>query len=194
MIFGHIGVALAAKSWRREAPLVLLFTAAIAPDLLDGVYTFAQFCNPFGAYSHSLVAIAALAGAFALLSLALTRNPSVAGAIVLVTLAHVPADYLTGAKLAWSYGPVIGLFLYRWPLVDFAIELPLIVAGWWLFRRSTAAPRWMGGYEALAVLVVAQGLFDVGTNIRKAVERNERHVSCEEAYLRQAAAHASLPH
>jgi hypothetical protein len=39
-----------------------------------------------------------------------------------------PGDYDdAGEKAPWLHGPVVGLNLYRWPAVDFVLELPLIV-------------------------------------------------------------------
>jgi hypothetical protein len=58
-----------------------------------------------------------------------------------VVLAHVPANWLTGEKALWLHRPVVGLNLYRWPAVDFVLELPLIVGGWWMLRRAQGAPR-----------------------------------------------------
>ena len=46
-----------------------------------------------------------------------------------------------GARALWLHRPVVGLNLYRWPAVDFVLELPLVVGGWWMVRRAQGA-RW----------------------------------------------------
>jgi hypothetical protein len=51
------------------------------------------------------------------------RSGDIALVFGLVVLAHVPADWLTGLKALWLNGPVVGLNLYRWPAVDFVLEL-----------------------------------------------------------------------
>jgi hypothetical protein len=149
MIAGHLGVALGARALRPKAPLVWLLAAAIVTDLLDGEYALAQVCSPNGTWSHSLPAIAVLAAIAMALAYAGTRSVGIALVFGLVVLAHVPADWLTGEKALWLHGPVVGLNLYRWPAVDFVLELPLIVGGWWMLRRAHGAPRWVVAGAAL---------------------------------------------
>lgn len=186
MIVGHFGIALAARAWRRDAPLLLLVPASVAPDVLDTAYAALGTCNPYGAYSHSWPAIAVLGAVVALIAFLRTRSLVTAAAIGLVALAHVPADYVTGEKLLWMYGPVVGLFLYRWPAADFLVELPLIVAGWWLVRRASAVPRWARGPGALAVLLLVQAAFDLSTAFRPHAPRSGRVAACLDAYWSHA--------
>jgi hypothetical protein len=119
------------------------------PDILDGVYALAKVCSPFGTYSHSLPAIAVLAAITMVLAYGGTRSGAIALVFGLVVLAHVPADWLTGENALWLHGPVVGLYLYRWPAVDFVVELPLIVGGWWMLNRTQRAPRWTVSGPAL---------------------------------------------
>src|ERR1039458_7715079 len=125
MIVGHLGVALGARALRPKAPLVWLLAASIVPDLLDGVYSLAKVCSPYGVYSHSLPAIAVLAAITMVLAYAGTRSGAIALVFGLVVLAHVPLDWITGEKALWLHGPVVGLNLYRLPAVDFVLELPM---------------------------------------------------------------------
>ena len=131
------------------------------PDLLDGVYALARVCSPYGVYSHSLPAIAVLAAITMVLAYAGTRSGAIALVFGLVVLAHLPADWLTGLKALGPHGPVVGLYLYRWPAVDFFVELPLIVGGWWLVRRVRAGPRLVTSGAALVVLLLGQAVFDI---------------------------------
>jgi hypothetical protein len=161
MVVGHFGIALGARALRRTAPLAWLVIAAIVPDLLDAAYALAKVCSPYGTWSHSLPAIALLAAIATLVVYTATRSGVTAAVFGLVVLTHAPADWLTGQKILWPHGPVIGLYLYRWPWLDFVLELPLIVAGWWMVRRSRTAPRWMLSLGALVTLLLVQAAADL---------------------------------
>ena len=160
MIVGHIGIAFGARALRHEAPLVWLLAAAILPDIADGVLAVAGVCNSFGTYSHSVPASLTLAVAAGGLALALTRNRAVALAAAAVVLTHLPLDLFTGRKALWPGGPVAGLFLYRFPVWDFLIELPVVTLGWLMLRRSKAAPWQVTGVAALASLLILQATAD----------------------------------
>ena len=179
MITGHFGLALGARSLRRDAPLLLLLAASILPDVLDGVYAVARVCSPFGLYSHSLPAIAALAIVAAGVSGALTRRPGVALAVAAVILLHVPADWVTSSKVLWAGGPKLGVNLYRWPWADFLIELPVVVAGWFALRRSAAGPEWATRRAALVALIVLQAVFDVTTSLREPLGTRLHKKACD---------------
>lgn len=167
MIAGHLGVALGARALRPRAPLVWLLVASIAPDILDGVYALAGVCSLNGVYSHSIPAIGVLAAVAMALAYACCRNASTAITIALMVFAHVLADWLTSQKVLWLHGPVVGLNLYRWPMVDFMLELPLIIAGWYILRGRQAAPRWAISCAALAALVAVQAAADVSLSTTK---------------------------
>jgi hypothetical protein len=160
MICGHIGVAFGARALRRDVPLGWLLAASVAPDVLDGVASLARQCGPDGLYSHSLPAIAALIAVLsgaAYLALG-TRRAAILVAVMVI--AHILPDYITGQKILWAHGPVIGLDLYRWPLLDFVLEVPVIVLGWSMLRRAAVDPRWITSWAMLAALVVTQGGFN----------------------------------
>jgi membrane-bound metal-dependent hydrolase YbcI (DUF457 family) len=170
MIVGHFGVAFGARALDRRppgerAPLPWLLAASVAPDLLDGLYALGRYCNPEGAYSHSLPALALVAIAFGAAAWAHTRNRTTALLVALLVVLHVPPDYLTGLKALWPHGPVVGLYLYRWPWLDFLVELPVIVAGWWMLRRSEYRPRWVVSGFALAALIAVQASFNVASTV-----------------------------
>jgi hypothetical protein len=161
VITAHLGAAAAARSRWPRAPLLWLLVAAVAPDLLDVAYAIGGVCSPYGLYSHTVPA-AALTGAVLGGVVFLITGSRVAGLVTAgVVLAHLPLDLVTGRKIYWPGGPLLGLALYRRPLLDFVVEVPLVLAGWWLLRRSKAGPRWATiGVVALS-LVGFQAVFDV---------------------------------
>lgn len=161
MIAGHLGFAGAAYSGRRDSSLVWLLGASMAPDVVDALFVAARICNPYGLYSHTLpaaVLIAAVTGAIAWLATDRRATGVFAAALV---LAHLPPDYVTGRKLFWPGGELLGLQLYEHPLADFILEALIVLGGWWLVRSRRPAPRWATGWPALVTLLLAQGVLDV---------------------------------
>jgi hypothetical protein len=161
VITGHLGIAGATYSGRRDSSLVWLLGASMAPDIVDALFVVAKSCNPYGLYSHTLpavVLIAAVTGAMAYF----VTDQRVTGVLAsLLVLAHLPPDYVTGHKLFWPGGELLGLRLYEHPLADFALEGLIVLGGWWLVRSRRSAPRWATGWLALAALLLAQGALDV---------------------------------
>ena len=160
MIAGHLGIALGVKSLRPSVPLGWLLVATVAPDMLDVSYAFANICSSYGAYSHSLPAIVVIATLMMAGAFAGTRSGAIAIVVGAVACSHVAMDWITGVKTLWPGGPVVGLYLYRWPAIDFLLELPLIVGGWWMLRRSRIAPRWAISGAALALMLSGQATID----------------------------------
>ena len=161
MIAGHLGIAGAVHSARRDSSLFWLLGASMAPDVVDALFVAAGSCNPYGLYSHTFpaaVLIAAVTGAVAYLATGQRITGVLAAALV---LAHLPPDYVTGRKLFWPGGELQGLRLYNYPLADFALEALIAVGGWWLVRSRRSAPRWATGWVALAVLLALQGTLDI---------------------------------
>ena len=161
MIAGHLGIAGAAYSGRRDSSLFWLLGASMAPDIVDALFVVAGSCNPYGLYSHTLPAaalIAAVTGAIAYFA----TGQRVTGVLAaLLVLAHLPPDYVTGRKLFWPGGELYGLRLYERPLADFVLEALIATGGWWLVRSRRRAPRWATGWLALAALLLLQGTLDV---------------------------------
>lgn len=156
MILGHLGLALGARAVDREAPLAWLVAASVAPDVLDLGLAAGGVCNAAGVYTHSLLAIAATATVLGTAAAWQTRSGRAALVVAALVVSHLLADYLTGLKALWIGGPVIGFDLYRWPWADFAIEAPIIAAGWWAARRWGNLPRWLNGRAAVVVLLAGQ--------------------------------------
>jgi len=61
VIVGHLGVAGAAYSVRRDSSLIWLLGASLAPDVVDALFVVAGSCNPHGLYSHTVPAAALIA-------------------------------------------------------------------------------------------------------------------------------------
>lgn len=161
MITGHLGIASAVGSRWRNVPLLWLVPASIAPDILDVVLAVWGICSPFGLYTHTLPAAALLGAVLGGVAFLATGSRSAGLVVLLVVLLHLPADFLTGRKLYWPGGPLLGLDLYSRPAIDFLVELPVLVGGWWLLRRAGKAPRWATTLAAVGALVVVQGTFDL---------------------------------
>ena len=170
MIVGHLGIAGAVHAARRDSSLAWLLGAAIAPDVVDALFVVAGRCNPSGLYSHTLpaaVLIAAVTGAIAYFA----TGRRVTGVLsALLVLAHLPPDYVTGYKLFWPGGELMGMGLYDRPLIDFGLEAVIAAGGWWLVRSRSSAPRWATGWLALAALLALQGTLDVAGARRRGVK------------------------
>ena len=161
MIAGHLGIAGAVHSTRRDSSLFWLLGASMAPDIVDALFVVAGSCNPYGLYSHTVPAaalIAALTGAIAYFA---TGQRATGVLAALLVLAHLPPDYVTGRKLFWPGGELYGLRLYEHPVADFALEALIATVGWWLVRRKSWAPRWATGWLALAAVILLQATLDV---------------------------------
>lgn len=172
MITGHLGLALGARAVDPEAPVGWLAVATFAPDIADVVLASAGVCNPDGAYTHSLIAIAVTAlilGAAALWRSGRRRTALVIAGLV---VSHLLADYLTGLKALWPGGPVAGLNLYRWPVADMALEWAFVSVGWWAGRRWGGASRWAGSRLLLAGLLTFQFFTDALARPQQADKTN----------------------
>lgn len=163
MVSGHVGIAFGTRTLERDAPLLWLLAASIAPDVLDYALAARHVCHPSGLYTHTLPAIAVTACAFTLAARWPAGSWRAAGVVGAMVVAHILADYITGLKLLWAGGPIVGLNLYAWPALDFLVELPFIATGWWMLRRSGAAARWVSSAGTLVALLIVQAWSDVST-------------------------------
>ncbi|HET9012477.1 MAG TPA: hypothetical protein VFN38_11720 [Gemmatimonadaceae bacterium] len=161
MITGHLGVAAAARSRWPTVSLAWLLPAAFAPDLLDVGYAFAGICSPYGLYSHTVPAAALAAAVLGGLAFLATGSRIGGCVVAAVVMAHLPLDLVTGFKIYWPGGPLLGMYLYERPLLDFAAEAPVVLAGWWLLRRTGKGPRWASLAVTALGLVLLQGTFDL---------------------------------
>ena len=119
MIAGHFGVAMAARSRGRSVPLLALVVASVAPDIIDFVTAALRICGPNGLYSHSLPSIALQMVVLGTVAAIWLRSPAAGAVVAAMVLLHLGADYVTGLKVLWPNGPVVGLNLYAHPAADF---------------------------------------------------------------------------
>jgi hypothetical protein len=160
VIVGHLGVAGVVWAGRRERSLPWLLGASMAPDVVDGVFVVARACNPSGLYSHTLPAVALIAAVTGLIAYVATDLRATGLLAALLVLLHMPLDYVTGQKLFWPGGELLGLRLYYYPLADFLVEAAMGAGAWWLLRRTGRGPRWATGWLALVALLALQGTLD----------------------------------
>jgi hypothetical protein len=165
VITGHLGIAGIARTLQRDRfssiALLALVLTSLAPDVLDILYAALGVCNPYGLYSHTLHAVvlqAAVIGGAAFLA---TGSLTTAACFASVVLLHVAGDFFTGQKLLLPGGEIAGFKWYDRPVRDFFLEIPILVIGWWMLRRSDRAPRWAASSITLGLLLLLQTSFDV---------------------------------
>jgi hypothetical protein len=163
VIVGHVGVAAATRSVWQRASLPWLLVGCALPDLVDVGFALAGVCNPYGLYSHTVHAAALQAAVLGGAALLVTGSRPTALASALMVLLHLPPDLITGYKIFWPGGPMMGLYVYEHPLLDFLIEAPILIVGWWLLRRTGGAPRWATSVLVLGALLAGQGALDILT-------------------------------
>jgi membrane-bound metal-dependent hydrolase YbcI (DUF457 family) len=160
VITGHLGVAAGARGGWKRASLVWLIAGSVAPDVLDVGYAAVGVCNPDGRYSHTVPIAVLLALLLGGAAYAVTKSRATALATAVMVLLHLPADLVTGYKVYWPGGPLLGLHLYERPLADFVVEALVLTGGWWVLRHSDAGPLWATSRVTLAVLLLAQAIAD----------------------------------
>ncbi len=173
MYIGHVGVALAAKRVRPSIGLLVLLVSTYAPDWVDGGLCLAGAYNPSGVLSHSIpvVALIALLG-FALYAIK-TRDWIGALVVGAVIVSHMLLDWITGYKLTWPGGTMIGLRLYDRPILDFIVEGVVIVVGAGLWAQ-TLPPRkrpWIDVAVLLGALLGLQLGVDVAHLLMKSITK-----------------------
>ena len=147
MYAGHIGVALAAKRAWPLVPLWMLVIASELPDWADAGLCIAGVRTPvYGMMSHSIPAVFVIAITAAMLAVVIEQpHPVVVRyaflAVGMMVMLHAVADWTTGLKPTCPGGPMIGLELYRWPVVDFILEAVVIVLGWRAYRATLPSGR-----------------------------------------------------
>ena len=163
MIAGHFGIAMAARARWSRLPLLVLVIAAIFPDIIDFATAALRICGPNGLYSHSLPAIAIQAVVLGGGVMIWRRSPAAGGMVVAMIVLHLAADYITGLKVLWAGGPVVGLDLYSRPVGDFILEAVVTFGGWRMLRTSPARDRWSSAPMVLAMLLAAQAALDIAS-------------------------------
>ena len=174
MYAGHVGVALGAHGIRRAIPLWFLIIASQLPDWADAGFCLAGIRPlPLGILSHSIPAVASLALVAALVYAFRWRDPAGVLLVIAVVVSHAAGDYLTGIKPTWPGGPVIGLHLYRRPMLDLVFESAVIVGGWATYRRSLPAERQSSRpmFTLLGALLAIQIAADIYLSFAKGIRK-----------------------
>lgn len=162
MVTGHLSTAYLARAYFSRAELFALLVASILPDLADFVLPQGNQCRTAcGMYTHAFPAVLVLALAAAALAWAIWHRRATALLVGVLVIVHVAFDFFTGRKPYWIGGPPIGLALFRFHLLDFAIESLMVLAGWVLLRRSPNPPRVATSYLALLAMLAIQLTFDL---------------------------------
>lgn len=164
MFTGHFAIALGAAGRNARLPLGLLIGAAFAGDVTEAFVAAFNEPDPTRAWSHSLPATAIAGTALALVWRA--RGGAVGETITIlsVALSHTFLDFLTGYKTLIPGLPPFGLQLYTLPLVDYALEVAAVLAGWRIWRSSLppGARSNESAWSMLAMLLVAQTAVSAG--------------------------------
>jgi hypothetical protein len=156
VIIGHLGIAMAVRARWPRVPLAFLAVASVAPDVVDLALRALRVSVPAGVYSHSLPAAAALAVLCGAATALWQRSPAAGWMVVAMVLLHLPADYITGLKILWPGGPIVGLNLYTHPMADFVLEALIAFAGWCYLRARDRSSLWLRSWLTLAALIAMQ--------------------------------------
>ena len=136
MYAGHAAIALALKAREPRLPIVPLALACYGPDWIEVALMLARVHPGTGVYTHSIPAVV-IGAAIAAAGYAAFRRPG-ARLIFLGWLLHWPADMFTGRKPLLDGAPLVGLDLYKLPVVDFALESVIVGIACVIYARQFA--------------------------------------------------------
>jgi hypothetical protein len=186
---GHAAIALALKAREPRIPIAPLVLASYGPDWTEIIlgYSLGSGRAAMWAYAHCVPGVI-LGGALAAAAYALLFRRPGAWYVLLAWLLHWPADYLTARKPLFDLQHLIGLDLYRRPVIDFALEGGLVVACCIVYARVFASERrqrwWVIGMAA--ALLAMQAVLDYGL-------RNAREPWSPSLAQRRWQPHLTLP-
>ena len=173
MFIGHFGLGLAAKRTAPSVSLAVLFAAAQLADILWPIFlaigleqvridpgntAFTPFDFVSYPYSHSLAMLIVWGLLFGWIA-APRRRPVFAILFALV-VSHWVLDYVTHRPDMPLYpgGPKVGLGLWNSVPATLAVEVPLYLAGLWIYFRTTrpldAIGRWSFGILVATLLLI----------------------------------------
>jgi hypothetical protein len=181
MFIGHFALGLAAKRATPNVSLAILFTAAQLADVLWPVFLAAGLeqvrIEPGNTaftpldfvsypYSHSLVLLAAWGLVMGLACRAFVRGGRVLPIIAGLVVSHWFLDFITHRPDMPIYpgGPRLGLGLWNSIPATAAVEVPMFLAGVWIYARSTRARDGVGrwafiGLMAMLLLIYVANIF-----------------------------------
>jgi hypothetical protein len=158
MYMGHLGIALGARRLSTRLPLWLLLVASTAPDLVNALGGFTPWNGWVIQHSHTLAGICVLAIVLGVVCGLLSR--SLVGALLAAGLvvSHLVADWIVTSVALWPGGAATGFHLYyHHPLLDFIIELLVILVGMFFYRQSYQLRWHQKIWPSIAILVVLVG-------------------------------------
>ncbi|NIS89302.1 MAG: hypothetical protein GTN98_04355 [Woeseiaceae bacterium] len=179
MYVGHYAASLALKRFEKRASLGVLFLAVQFVDIvffplvllgierLNIVENFTQsthFELEYMPYTHSLLAFLIWSGlAYALFRWVIVKSHSVAVVVALAVMSHWLLDVIvhTPDLPIWNdASPKLGLGLWNNAIATYALEAALLLAGLWLYLRSTSASTRTGKY-GMTIFVLALLLVNI---------------------------------
>jgi len=179
MYVGHYAASLVLKRFEKRASLGVLFLAVQFVDIvffpmvllgierLNIVENFTQsthFELEYMPYTHSLVAFLIWSGlVYALFRWVIVKNRSVAIVVALAVMSHWLLDVIvhTPDMPLWSDASLkLGLGLWNNAIGTYALEAVLLLAGLWLYLRSTSATGRAGTY-GMPIFVAALLLVNI---------------------------------
>jgi hypothetical protein len=163
VIAGHFGIAMATRARWSRLPLLVIVIAAVVPDIIDFTTAALHICGSNGLYSHSLPAIAIESLVLGTVAALWWRSPRAGVTVASMIVLHLAADYITGQKVLWAHGPIVGLNLYSHPLADFALEAVVTFTGWRMLRTSPARDPWSSAPVLLGALLAGQAALDIAS-------------------------------
>ena len=168
MYIGHIGVGLvargvAARTGAQAAmpPLWLLLWATFGPDWWETLLILCRVSDS-AMWSHSIPAVVMGSGIAYGVGVRACRSRTAGAWAAGLYMSHIFMDYITGKKPTWPGGPRIGMGVYDYPVLDFALESIVITAGILLYRQSLVAPARHRPvlWGLFALLIVLQAMVD----------------------------------
>jgi hypothetical protein len=178
MFIGHFAIAFAAK---RVAPTVSLGTAFLAAQWLDllwptlllmglesvriapGATAVTPLIFENYPYSHSLLWVCVWALAIGGAYFAMQRNARAAVVVGLLVVSHWVLDAIVHVPdLPIAPGPDVmrvGLGLWQSIAATFAVEVPLFVAGLWLYARCTRARDRVGRWALVGLAAFLAAIY-----------------------------------
>lgn len=179
MFVGHYAASLALKRFEKRASLGALFLAVQFVDIvffplallgierLNVVENFTQsthFELVYMPYTHSLVAFLIWSGlAYALFRWVIVKSHSVAVVVALAVMSHWLLDVIvhTPDMPLWSDASLkLGFGLWNNAIATYVLEAALLLAGLWLYIRSTTAVTKTGKY-GMGIFVVLLLLINI---------------------------------
>lgn len=179
MFVGHYAASLALKRFEKRVSLGVLFLAVQFVDIvffplallgierLNVVENFTQsthFELVYMPYTHSLVAFLIWSGlAYALFRWVIVKSHSVAVVVALAVMSHWLLDVIvhTPDMPLWSDASLkLGFGLWNNAIATYVLEAALLLAGLWLYIRSTTAVTKTGKY-GMGIFVVLLLLINI---------------------------------